>query len=85
MADLPSRTALASALANADALHDEYERVALKGVVDVAWAGFYAAYVLGRVGDFVEASRFAALLEEVDADTDWPGTAAEYVLTKLRS
>jgi hypothetical protein len=85
MADLPSHTLLAAALAAADAAHDDYERGALKGVVDQQWAGFYAAYVLGRLGEFAQPTRLSVLLSEVDADSDWPETAAEHVLMKLRS
>jgi hypothetical protein len=76
---------LEAALALAGDAHDDYERAMLKGVVDERWAGFYAAYVLGRVGDFTEAGRLAALLEEVDAANDWPAVAAGHVLMKLRS
>ncbi len=85
MADLPTRTLLADALTAAGEAHDEYERVILKGVVDVHWSGFYTAYVLGAVGDFVEASRLATLLEEVDTADDWAEVAADHVLMKLRS
>ena len=85
MADLPAREHLAETLTAASAAHDEYERVILKGVVDVRWSGFYAAYVLGAVGEFTEPSRLAALLEEVDTGDDWAAIAAEHVLTKLRS
>jgi hypothetical protein len=47
---------------------------------------FYAAYVLGRLGDFVVASRLAALLSEVEeTDDDWDATVADHVLMKLRS
>ncbi len=83
--DLPSPGALGAALIAADAVHAEYERVALKGVVDASWAGFYAAYVLGKVGEFVEASRLAELIEEVEEGEDWAEVAAAHVLTKLRS
>ncbi len=87
MADLPSHEALAAALAAAGGLHEEYERVSLRGVVDDRWAVFHAAYALGRVGEFVEASRLVTLLEEVEAelDAEWPDVAADYVLMKLRS
>ncbi len=85
MADLPSLVSLAAVLAAADELHDEYERVGLKGVVDGTWAGFYAAFVIGHVGEFTLPSRLAELLAEVDEADDWPGAAAEHVLTKLRS
>jgi hypothetical protein len=87
MADLPTQDALASALRLAAVAHEEYERVTLRGVVDDRWAVFYAAYALGSVGDFVEASRLAALLEEVDAESEaeWPAAAADHILMKLRS
>jgi hypothetical protein len=49
------------------------------------WAGFYAAFVLGRLGEFAAASRLAGLLEEVDDAADWPEAAALHVLLKLRS
>lgn len=43
----------------------------------------YAAFVLGRLGDFTAASRLAALLEEVDAPSNWPEAAAKHVTTTL--
>lgn len=85
MADLPSHDLLAAAFVAADAAHDEYERAVLKGLADSQWAGFYAAYVLGRLGEFVTAGRLSLLLEEVAADTDWADAAADHVLVKLRS
>jgi hypothetical protein len=85
MADLPSKSALEQALVAASASHDEYERILLKGVVDEGWAGFCAAYVLGRFGEFATASRLAELLEEVEETDDWTAVAAEHVLAKLRS
>ena len=85
MADLPSHVVLQGALAAAATAHDEYERAVLRGVVDPHWAGFYAAYVLGRLGDFVPASRLAVLLNEVDDAADWDTVAADHVLMKLRS
>ena len=48
MADLPSGSALAEALSAAGSAQHEYEQTALKGVRDGLWAGFYAAFVLGR-------------------------------------
>jgi hypothetical protein len=84
MADLPSRATLEAAFAAADAAHDEYERVVLKGVADKQWPGFFAAYVLGKLGEFTPASRLAILIEEVEATSDWPAAAADHVLMKLR-
>jgi predicted GNAT family acetyltransferase len=83
--DLPSDSAIAEALSAAGSAHHEYEQTALKGVRDELWAGFYAAFVLGRLGDFTAASRLAALLEEVDAPSNWSEAAAEHVATTLRA
>ena len=85
MADLPSGSAIAEALSAAGSAQHEYEQTALKGVRDEQWAGFYAAFVLGRLGDFTAASRLAALLEEVDAPSNWSQAAAEHVATTLRA
>ena len=85
MADLPSHALLQQTLAAADVAHEDYERIALRGVVDPQWSGFYAAYVLGHLGDFAPASRLATLLAEVDAKGDWEAVAADHVLMKLRS
>lgn len=85
MADLPSKSAIIVALVAANLLHDEYERVVLKGFVDEHWAGFYAAYLLGRLGEFAAPSRLAQLLAEVEEGDDWAPAAAEHLLTKLRS
>jgi uncharacterized protein len=83
MADLPSDSAIAEALSAAGSAHHEYEQTALKGVRDELWAGFYAAFILGRLGDFTAASRLAALLEKVDARSNWSEAAAEHVATAM--
>ena len=85
VAELPSKSALAQALSGAASAHHEYEETALKGVRDDLWAGFYAAFVLGRLGDIAAASRLATLLQEVDAPSNWAEAAAEHVLIELRS
>lgn len=85
MADLPDRDTLTEALLSADAVHEEYERSALKGMGDDKWPGFVAAFVIGRLGEFVPASRLALLIEEVEDGDDWPRATADYVLMKLRS
>jgi uncharacterized protein len=85
MANLPLASAITETLSAAASAHHEYEQTALKGVRDDLWAGFYAAFVLGRLGDFTAASRLAALLEEVDAPSNWSQAAAEHVATTLRA
>jgi predicted GNAT family acetyltransferase len=83
MTNPPFESDLAEVLTAAGSTHHEYEQTALKGVRDELWAGFYAAFVLGRLGDFTVASRLAALLEEVDAPSNWSEVAAEHVTTTL--
>ena len=83
MTDPPFESDLAEVLSTAGSAHHEYEQTALKGKRDELWAGFYAAFVLGRLGDFTAASRLAALLEEVDAPSNWPEAAAKHVTTTL--
>ena len=85
MTNPPFDSDLAEVLSAAGSAHHEYEQTALKGVRDEQWAGFYAAFVLGRLGDFTAASRLAALLKEVDAPSNWSAAAAEHVTTTLTS
>jgi hypothetical protein len=83
MASLPTRSTLVQALADAGRVHHEFEMVALKGVRDELWAGFYAAFVLGRLGDFTTASSLSRLLTAVAAPADWSDAAATHVLAAL--
>lgn len=79
-----SRKALEGALKAAGSAHHDYEQNALGGTRDEHWAGFYSAYVLGRLGDFVTTSVLVELLEDAPEDDDWAVSAAEYILTNLR-
>ena len=79
----PSSEALRQALADAGAAHHDYEQVVLEGKPDAQWPGFYAAYVLGRVGDFAPPSELNRWLENAPSDDDWAAAAAAYVLKKL--
>ena len=85
MTNPPFESDLAEALSAAGSTHHEYEQTALKGVRDELWAGFYAAFVLGQLGNFTAASRLAALLEEVDAPSNWSAAAAGHGTTTLRA
>ncbi len=79
----PQVSELAAALRAAGPVHHEYEQTVLNGVSDEHWPGFYAAFVLGRVGDFATPSALARWLEEVPTDGDWADTAAEHVINRL--
>ncbi len=76
--------ALARALSDATAAHHEYVQVTLGGERDPQWAGFHAAFVLGRLGSFAQPSVLAGWLKEAPSDDDWTTDAARYVLGELR-
>ena len=83
MTKRPSLTDLQEALAAAGSAHHDFEQHALRGVHDEQWAGFYAAYVLGRLGDFTTATLLAGWLEDAPSVDDWSAAAASYVLGQL--
>lgn len=77
------RDELIAALDAAGAAHHEFETVALEGERDALWAGFYAAYVLGRLGDFIAPSALSEILESIDGEP-WSEAAADNLLARLR-
>ena len=79
MLKLPSRLELERALVAASVAHHDYEQNRLGGVRDDQWPGWYAAYVLGRLGDFASPSELAAWLEGVETEHGWPAAAAARV------
>jgi len=83
MADKPSTNELATALTAAGSAHHEYETESLGGVRDKQWAAFYAAFLLGRLGDFALPSALTRWLEEAPAGEDWSTSTAEHVLKQL--
>ena len=85
MTEIPSLEALASALIAAGSAHHESERRFLDGERDEQWPGWYAAYVLGRLGDFTSPSDLSTWLEAAPLADDWAPGAAEYVLDRLRA
>ena len=85
MAKRPSLNDLQEALTAAGVAHHEFEQHALRGVHDEQWAGFYAAYVLGRLGDFTTPTLLAGWLEDAPSVDDWAAAAARYVQGHLGS
>ncbi|NNF58883.1 MAG: hypothetical protein HKN04_11660 [Rhodothermaceae bacterium] len=87
MPDAPSTdaltAALTAALAAAGQAHHEYEQHALGGTHDEQWPAFYAAYVLGRLGDFVSPTDLARWLEDTPGASNWAAAAAAYVQRQL--
>ena len=80
---LPRADALEQALAAAGEAHHDFEQVVLGGERDQLWAGFYAAFVLGRLGNFAASSTLSRLLEEAPSGDEWPQQAAAHVIAKL--
>jgi hypothetical protein len=83
MSTNPNEKDVATALAAAGSAHHDYEQNALGGERDQRWAGWYAAYVLGRLGDFTTPISLAKWLEEAPSGGDWAQSAAKHVKREL--
>lgn len=81
--DTPSLEEIVAALKAAAAAHHDYEKNALGGVADKHWPGWYAAYVLGRLGDVATPTVLAGWLSSAPASDDWSSSAANYVAQRL--
>ncbi len=79
----PSQDDLTKAIGDAGSAHHEYEQVTLGGKQDEQWSAFYAAYTLGRIGDFAAPSDLTQWLEEAPDGENWAASAASYVLSRL--
>jgi hypothetical protein len=84
MSSMPSAEQIKTALKAAARAHHEFQENTLSGVRHEKWAMWYAAYVLGRLGDFTTPSLLTQWLSEVD-DERWFKKAAEYIYTKLQT
>lgn len=82
--DKPSKDDLILALEAASAAHHDYQVNALKGERDENWSGWYAAYVLGRLGDFISPTILAAWLEQITNSDNWTEKTAEHVVNQLQ-
>ena len=83
--NLPTDADLKQALVDAGSAHHDFEQVVLKGIRDEIWAGFYAAFVLGRLGDFTSASVLSQWLEAAPMEDNWAASASRYVLEQLQN
>ena len=79
----PQVAELAAALKAAGSAHHKYEQTVLNGVFDEQWPMFYAAFVLGRLGDFTTPSALTSWLKEVPTDGVWTDVAAKHVIDRL--
>ena len=79
----PQVAELAAAMKAAGSEHHEYEQTVLNGVFDEQWPMFYAAFVLGRIGEFTTPSALTSWLEEVPTDGVWADMAARHVINRM--
>jgi hypothetical protein len=83
MSNVPIKEVLEEALRAAGAAHHEYEQTVLRGVRHEEWAAFYAAYVLGRLGDFAPPSVLTGWLTEAPLTQNWAESAAAHILSEI--
>lgn len=83
MGPVPTHDELTAALAAAGAAHHDYESRFLGGERDEQWPGWYAAYVLGRVGDFTTPTALSSWLESATSEGEWAHDAATFVIAQI--
>lgn len=83
MSAKPAAADLENALRAAGQAHHDYEGNFLNGEADKQWAGWYAGYVLGRLGDFTSPTSLARMLADAPSSDDWASAAAQHVTEKL--
>ncbi len=71
---------LITTLKAASTAHHDYESNALQGTPDERWAGWYAAYVLGRLGDFTTPTTLTGLLTKAPSSDNWATSTAKYLM-----
>ncbi len=85
MSTKPTREMLEQALAAAGKAHHDYETNILAGVRDEHWPGWYAAYALGRLGDFTSPTQLSEWLAAAPSGDSWATSAAVFVLSQLKT
>jgi NADPH-dependent 7-cyano-7-deazaguanine reductase QueF len=75
---------LTAVLQQAGNAHHEYETRYL-GEKDPDWAGWYAAYVLEKMGHFTTQEKLTRWLRSVPDQGDWHETAADAILKQLHT
>ena len=83
MVSKPTEERLRERLSAAGSAHHDYESNFLSGTHDEQWAGWYSAYVLGRLGEFTTPTLLTRSLEEVSGEGDWSKNAAAHVLSNI--
>ena len=85
MSNIPTKEQLLTTLIDAGKAHHEFQTNFLGGVRHTQWAGWYSAYVLGRLGDFTTPTLLTEWLEEVPNKKGWFKHAAEHVFLKIKT
>ena len=80
---MPTNEQLRETLAAAGSAHHDYESNYLNGVRDEQWNGWYAAFTLGRLGDFTSPTNLAKWLGDAQGEGEWASVAAAHVAEKL--
>jgi hypothetical protein len=83
MVSVPTEPKLREALSTAGTAHHDYESNFLGGSRDEQWAGWYAAYALGRLGQFTTPTLLTGWLVEASSEGDWSKNAAAHVLSNM--
>ena len=85
MPSKPTTAELRETFSAAGRAHHDYETHFLSGARDEQWPVWYAAYVLGRLGDFTTPTLLTRWLAEVSGEGDWSKNAAAHVLANMRA
>ena len=83
MSTIPTRNEILQALIDAGSAHHDYQTNVLNGNPDEHWPGWYAAYVLGRLGDFVTPTQLSEWLAAAPFGDDWNSSASSYVFDQI--
>jgi hypothetical protein len=81
---LPDKETLSNLLTETWDVHSEFQENYLNGERDEMWAGWYAGYLLGRLGNFTTPTALTRLLEETEKLDPWADRAAEQLLATFR-
>lgn len=77
---LPDKEILSKLLTETWDVHGEFQENYLNGERDAMWAGWYAGYLLGRLGNFTTPTALTRVLMETEKLQPWADSAAEHLL-----
>ena len=85
MPDIPNEKQIKHSLIAAAKAHHEFETNYLSGIRHEQWAFWYAAYVLGKLGNFISPTKITRLLEQVTGNDDWFNNAAKIISENIKT